>query len=759
MENIEDGQQSWSAEPARARHESRSSVGEVPRRAPEGDSAAAARLDALMTSAPVGFAFLDTELRYELINDHLAKLNGAPASEHIGRTVAEMRPLLAPHVLPVLRRVLDHGERIDNAELASADHFDGDERYYLASYFPVDIAGRRIGVGVTIVDITDRHHLLAEARAARDEAERIRLSLEQLQEISDAALASLSLEDLLAQLMPRLGSVVDAEVVRILLLSPNGRYLTVEGSFGVSIDVDHVVPVGEGFAGHVASQRQPLVIDHTESAHMLTAELQARGLGSSAGVPIMVGERLVGVLHVGSLRRRRFGREAVELLTLAAERIGVAIDRARAFEVEHRARERADFMAVVNDALSSHVSVQDMARTVAQAAVPRLGDWCAVVIAAADGRQAPLIEIGHWDPDREEWARQFVAQFEWQPDALRGVPAVLRTGRPELVEHVPLELIDEAIADDERLAPLRELQLSSVLVVPMRVGDRVTGALQMVKAESGGRYIFDDVLLAQDIADRVAAALENARLSEEQRHLLATLQRSLLPDVLCEVPGVELAARYRPTSGGEVGGDFYDVKPLPGREWLITIGDVSGKGIAAAATTALARYTLAAVAPSVPSPSDALRRLHQELGARGTPYFCTALAAILRPEPDGNAAVRFSVAGHPLPVLVRRGGSPQFVGSHGNPLGLVPDVRLHDTELILGAGDTLVLYTDGATDVPPPGTVDDAALLSLVGRAIARGSEATADRLLRLLARAHAGARQLDDLAFVVVQVPRVDGP
>src|SRR5262249_8012845 len=152
------------------------------------------------------------------------------------------------------------------------------------------------------------------------------------------------------------------------------------------------------------------------------------------------------------------------------------------------------------------------------------------------------------------------------------------TGQALLYPQVPDELITAAAVDAEHLRLLRAVGIRSVLIVPMTVGSRTIGALTMVNSESGRTFDEVDLEFAGQVAERAALAVEPARLYAERSQVALTLQRSLLPDALPEVPGWEVAACYHPAGqGNEVGGDFYDLWEVAG-DWLMMIGDVTGKG-------------------------------------------------------------------------------------------------------------------------------------------------------------------------------------
>lgn len=195
------------------------------------------------------------------------------------------------------------------------------------------------------------------------------------------------------------------------------------------------------------------------------------------------------------------------------------------------------------------------------------------------------------------------------------------------------------------------------------------------------------------------AAKRRAEESEARAVQLAqTLQRTLIPPTPPHIPGLDVAAVYRPAGDGRhVGGDFYDVFQVSTDDWVIALGDVQGKGAEAAAVTALARHTLRAASVDHDSPSDALHTLDRVLRQAETDRFCTAVLVRLR-RTEGRWRATVACGGHPLPLLRRPGRRPVAAGEHGPLLGILPDARFTDTEVALGAGDALVLFTDGVTE-------------------------------------------------------------
>ena len=197
-------------------------------------------------------------------------------------------------------------------------------------------------------------------------------------------------------------------------------------------------------------------------------------------------------------------------------------------------------------------------------------------------------------------------------------------------------------------------------------------------------------------------ARERAVESENRAQLLAeTLQASLIPPDMPDVPGLDVAGAYRPAGrGDEVGGDFYDVFETGRNEWAAVLGDVCGKGAGAAAVTALARYTVRAAAMRVRRPRAVLALLNQAVLKQHPDRFCTAVYARIRTagEMGGDCRMTVSSGGHLLPIRVDPSGLATAVGRTGTLLGAFEDVSLHDSTCVLSPGDVLVLYTDGITE-------------------------------------------------------------
>jgi serine phosphatase RsbU (regulator of sigma subunit)/integral membrane sensor domain MASE1 len=257
-----------------------------------------------------------------------------------------------------------------------------------------------------------------------------------------------------------------------------------------------------------------------------------------------------------------------------------------------------------------------------------------------------------------------------------------------------------------------------------------------------------------------AVMTERRRAEEAVEEIAGTLQESLLPSRLPDVPGIELAARFRPAGAGyRVGGDFYDVFEPPDGGWVVVVGDVCGKGPRAAAVTGLARYTLRAGAANDHRPSRVLTMLNDALRRENSsPKLCTVVYA--RVDPSGDSfRLTCSIAGHPLPLLLRRDGTVEPVGAHGLLLGARADPRLVDTTVELHPADSLLLYTDGLTDAyAPRHTLAPVDIESLLGSCAGRSADETAEHVSRaVLDPGRSGPQPRDDMALVVLRIAEHD--
>ena len=358
---------------------------------------------------------------------------------------------------------------------------------------------------------------------------------------------------------------------------------------------------------------------------------------------------------------------------------------------QKRAERQGVFLAQVSGVLASSLDYEQTLRNIAELAVPDIADWCAVDLVDEDGDRHP-VAVAHTDPDMIRHAEQLRQYEPERLDPEQGLGRVLHTGEAVLYPQIPDAMLVTAAVDDRHLELLRAVGMRSAAMVPMRTGNRSVGALTLVNAESGRTLDRFDLELAEQVAARAAVAIENARLYSERSLIAHTLQQSLLPAQLPQLPGYELASVYIPAfESTEVGGDFYDVWRVA-NGWMIIIGDVTGKGVQAAALTSLVRHTMRTASEFESSPAELLARVDRTLHGQPSRSVCTALCLHLE---DDRATL--AVGGHPLPVALGPDGLTEL-GQYGPLLGGFPNATWEDSVIDIEPDRAILMYTDGVTD-------------------------------------------------------------
>jgi len=322
--------------------------------------------------------------------------------------------------------------------------------------------------------------------------------VQRLQSVTDAALAHLQLDQLLNALLERTKQILEVDTCAILLLDEATDELVARAAIGIEEEVEQGVriPVGGGFAGRIASTKQPVILDDVDHAHVLNPILREKGVKSMVGVPLVVEGATRGVLHVGSLRPRTFSADEVELLQLVGDRAALAIEHARLFEAERAARQRIENIQVVTDAALTQLEVDDLLAVL----LPRIRDilhtdTCAVLLL-------------------DEETDELVARAALGIEEEVGVRIPLGAG---FAGRIAAEAQPRAIDVDEYpvFNPiLRQKKIKSMLGVPLLVRGSALGVLH-VGSLTPREFTRDETELLQLVAERVAIAIERARLHEE----------------------------------------------------------------------------------------------------------------------------------------------------------------------------------------------------------------------------------------------------
>jgi signal transduction histidine kinase len=324
--------------------------------------------------------------------------------------------------------------------------------------------------------------------------------LRKLQAFTDAALAHLELDLLLSTLLVRTREILAVDTCAVLLLDEATNELVAWAAVGIEEEVEQGVriPVGGGFAGRVAASKQPVILDDVDHADVLNPILRQKGIKSMLGVPLLVGSRVLGVLHVGTLVPRIFDEGDVELLQLVSDRAAIAIDHARAFEAESRARQRLEHVQAVTDAALAHLELDELFAVL----LPRIRD-----ILEADTCAVLLL-----DEETDELAARAAVGIEEEVE--QGVRIPLGGGFAGRVAADKLPVILDDVDHADVLNPiLRQKGIKSMLGVPLLVAGNALGVIH-VGTLVHRRFTADDVELLQLVADRVAIAIERGRLHE-----------------------------------------------------------------------------------------------------------------------------------------------------------------------------------------------------------------------------------------------------
>ncbi|MGW0602222.1 SpoIIE family protein phosphatase [Streptomyces sp. NPDC002776] len=538
----------------------------------------------------------------------------------------------------------------------------------------------------------------------RDNSERV-LRAELLAEVTAALAAADTVASVMTVLtthiMPAVGAVVGAAV----LSEPGSDCYTVRHLH----DADQTLQPPAPFSvhapypmAHTARTGQALFFADPaeraqafpEAAHFFTERFQ-----STAVLPLRVEERLFGAVSFHFSVRHVFADSERGFLSALAGQCAQALDRARLLRESADRQAQLQALSDVSRVLATSLDPETTFANIAATVVPRLADGCLIHVIDEAGQPA-LVALAHRDPAQEQALRALLRDYPPRLDAEGGVGAVVRTGRYELVTDV-VRTLDRLARSPEHQAALRGLiPAASWLAVPMTQTGAVIGAMVLIQAAPAQSLFTErDIPFAQELAQRAAQAVDNARRFTEQSQVASALQKSLMPASLPDMPGVELAACYHPGARGSlVGGDFYDIVPTGPRSWALAIGDVCGKGPEAAALTGLVRHTARAAGRLGTDPRTVLEAVNSAIIAdRPAHRFCTAAYADLDLSAS-PARLRLTLGGHPHPLLRRVDGTVTRLGRAGTLLGVVNDPPLHTTEDDLHPGDLLLLYTDGVTE-------------------------------------------------------------
>lgn len=423
-------------------------------------------------------------------------------------------------------------------------------------------------------------------------------------------------------------------------------------------------------------------------------------------------------------------RDLVELIT---HRIAMAVETQWLRRVDQHRRGWLTYLADTSELLGQTLDVELAVAVVPQVVVPRLGLWCAVHL-LDDNKRLRLAAITHADENE-----------------LPELRAALEAGVPGEAHPRHTELARGGLAG--AATPTRFAIPTDGVAVALAARGTVIGTMS-VGRPADRPHTPEDVVLIGDIARRAGLAIHNAQSAAGHVAVSQALQQALLPRALPIVPGVEFAADYLTASAGtDIGGDFYDVLTIDPTRWLLSMGDVCGKGARAAARTGQVRDVLRALVRGGNPLPRAIDLLNDVMMDAADPLqFCTLAAAVVqRTGRPGSLSLDLVLAGHLQPVLVRTDGSAETIGSFGTALGLVDRVSVACTRHRLGAGDLLLLYTDGVTERRRHGEQFGPERLMAAARAAAGGSAAQLVATVRAAVERYSDLRH-DDIALLALR-------
>jgi sigma-B regulation protein RsbU (phosphoserine phosphatase) len=566
--------------------------------------------------------------------------------------------------------------------------------------------------------------------------------LHTLAEIGEEVNASLDVDEVLARTAALIKRHIDYEIFGVLMVEGNGAYLKHRFSIGYPRELAENlrIPIGQGITGTAAATGRPVrVSDVSKHASYIDAIENVR---SEMAVPLMLQGKCVGVLDIQSRHLDYFTPDQQSILTLLASRLAVAIENARLFE---RVRAQAETLLLLNEVgreTSSILDVEELLRRAAEQ-VKRVIDY-------------QILSIMLYDEEQKV--------FRHRVDVKHGqrVQGKMRVAASEGIVGAAAELKAPVLVPDVTVDP-RYLMVNpetrSELAIPMLHKGKVIGVLDL-ESPQPNNFTEDHVQTLSILCANLAIALENARLYEQvardearlERDLQAAkrIQGALLRSVPSEDFGLDMAARY--LSAREVGGDLYDFLRYGPHQLGIALGDVSGKGTAAALYGAVAIGIMRSLAPQKLQPAEMLKQMNQIVGERRIEgRFMTACFATWQ---KGRSKLRVANAGQSQPLLYKDKRCDK-IALTGFPLGIFEEVSYDEWGVTLEPGDILVFHSDGIAETSNSegqyfGTEK---LRALIEKHHESSASELADLVMRDVDWFAQGAPPADDRTLVVLKV------
>jgi serine phosphatase RsbU (regulator of sigma subunit)/DNA-binding response OmpR family regulator len=621
------------------------------------------------------------------------------------------------------------------------------------------------GAYAYIIKPLDIEHVSNVLRQALDqqrllfENERLLGRLQALSEVTDTALSTLNLDELLSSLLGFFIHYLAADAGAILLMDESGRRLEVRAAQGGEEWEAGRLPLalGEGFAERVACAEGPVVVENDPfSDRAVSLSARPPAIRTRLGVPLRAKERTIGVAHVDRLHPGTFSQEEIDLFGVLAKRAALLIDNSRLYEQEQRLLREAEKQATtqqrnaeeirtlydVAQALVENMGLEERLGTLAGHLVKVMGVDRCVIWLNERGVLVPGALLGVSPEEGEAW-RSLRIEKEQYGTALQ---AALDRGEPRVVPEATLPSLVHV------KLPV-ELNLRSVLLLPMVLSRRVIGMAWLDQPGESPEFTGEQLRLGQLIAGQAAVAIENAQTFEQERNIASTLQQSFLPRASVEMPGFDIKSHYAPAyAAAQIGGDYYDFIELSDGKIGIVMGDVCGKGVTAAVFTAMAKYMLRAYAVEDPAPATVITRLNRSLYSHMSEdcMFITIVYGVLDTK---NGEFTYVNAAHPHPLIYHPDRDEvSELATTGGMVGALPEMEFQERRARLEPGAVLLLYTDGVTEARTGHDMLEIQGVQAVLRRAAGGSSQTICELVYRRALEFSGGNLKDDVAIVAIR-------
>ncbi len=563
-----------------------------------------------------------------------------------------------------------------------------------------------------------------------------------LLEVADVVNATLDLDELLQRVSGLLQKIIRFDIFAILLLEPKTDELRIRFSLGHPQEVVQRfrTRVGQGITGLAAERREAMLVnDVTAEPRYIGSVSEVR---SELAVPLIVKNRVIGVLDIQAPQLNYFSEEHARLLTLIASRIAIAIENARLYT---RASRQARILTVLNEISRELTAILDLDRL-----FQRIGELLHRLI------DYQMFSILLLDATGTRLQHRFALRFNEKVQIKREIE--LGKGLVGYAAQHRQPVLVPDVAKDPRYIELNP-ETRSELVVPLLYKESVIGVLDLEHTRRG--YFREaHVRALVTLAAQIAIAIENARLYEriarQERRMERELamarqvQYSLLPQTRPQLEHAEIAARFVPAH--TIGGDLYDFLEYSLGRQGIALGDVSGKGAPAALYAALASGIMRSTSGAEPSPAEMLAAINASLNERRLEaHFLTLLYAVWD---DDQRVMQVANSGLPRPIHCRDGKSRRLDAT-GLPLGLFEDTEYDEVTIQAAPGDVFVFYSDGISDAGNPAgqSFGDERVDQIVATRCRASAEEIVKAIFDAVTRHAEGVAHFDDETVVVVKV------